>query len=348
VSPRAFSISLRDTPTQWGDEETPVNWGVRIVPQQQEWVIERFGKFSRVLEPGLHLLIPFVDVIAYVRSRKEISIPIPNQAAITMDNVAINVDGVLYVRVIDSVKASYGVENLRYAITQLAQTTMRSELGKISLDKTFAERESLNQSIVESINKAADAWGVQCLRYEIKDIAPPGSVKNAMDLQAEAERKKRATILESEGLRQSQINSAEGERQSQILRARGEAEAAVTRARATAQSISMVAVALLKSGGHEAVSLRVAEQYVKAWGQVAQKGTTILLPSNPQDPASMIASALGIYDTLRKKTAKAVEGEAEEEQESPDKVEETPADELPLKEIPIEPLNILDPSRPLK
>jgi hypothetical protein len=180
--------------------QSPYNFGLVIVPQQRAYVIERFGKFNRVLSPGLHILIPFVDKIAYVHTLKESAIPVPGQTAITMDNVTISIDGVLYVKVQDPVLASYGVSDIYYAMVQLAQTTMRSELGKITLDKTFAERESLNMNIVESLNKAAQPWGIQCLRYEIKDILPPTSVKNAMDMQAEAERRKRAQILDSEGV----------------------------------------------------------------------------------------------------------------------------------------------------
>jgi len=168
----------------------PINYGVRIVPQQMAWVVERFGKFSHVLEPGLRWMVPIVDRIAYVHSLKEEAIIVPNQTAITMDNVTIDIDGVLYLRVVNAEKASYGIEDVRFAMTQLAQTTMRSELGKITLDKTFAERESLNANIVDSINEAAFAWGIECLRYEIRDITPPPSVKHAMDMQAEAERKK--------------------------------------------------------------------------------------------------------------------------------------------------------------
>lgn len=280
----------------------PVNVGIRVVPQQMAWVVERFGKYDRVLEPGLRFLIPLVDRISYVHSLKEEAIIIPNQTAITMDNVTIDIDGVLYLRVVDAAKASYGVDDVLFAMTQLAQTTMRSELGKITLDKTFAERESLNANIVESINQAAAAWGIECLRYEIRDISPPVSVRHAMDMQAEAERRKRAQILDSEGSRQAEINKAEGGRQARILEAQGEAEALLAKARATAESVTVLAAAVQLPGGHDAVSLRVAEQYVAAFGQLAKKGTTLMLPANTGDPSAMVAQAMGIYQTMVKQS----------------------------------------------
>lgn len=280
--------------------QLPINYGVRVVPQQQAWIVERLGKFGRVLESGLHFLIPIVDKIAYVHSLKEEAIPIPNQTAITADNVAIAVDGVVYLRVNDPVKASYGVDDYYFATTQLAMTTMRSELGKMTLDKTFAEREALNISIVEQINKATHDWGVECLRYEIRDITPPAGVRQAMDMQAEAERKKRATILDSEGQRQSEINVAEGARQSLILQAEGEARATITKARATADSVRVIAEAIRKHGGSEAVSLRIAEQYIKAFSHLAKSTNTMLLPTNAGDPTAMIAQALSIYKNVVK------------------------------------------------
>jgi len=196
----------------------PVNFGVRVVPQQSAWVVERFGKFSTVLKPGINFLIPVVDKIAYVHSLKEEAIPVPNQQAITRDNVSLTMDGVLYVRIVDPY-ASYGVQNPLYAVVQLAQTTMRSELGKMTLDNTFEEREQLNAKIVVAINEAAEVWGVQCMRYEIRDIIPSASVRSVMDMEAEAERRKRAQILDSEGERKAEINIAEGLKQSQILKA---------------------------------------------------------------------------------------------------------------------------------
>ena len=286
--------------------------GFRIVPQQQAWIVETLGKFDRKLEPGLNLLIPYVQRVAYKHNLKEDAIDVPAQAAITNDNVTLKIDGVLYVRIIDAVAASYGVSDPYYAVTQLAQTTMRSEIGKLALDKTFEERDRLNTNIVASINEAAKAWGVQCMRYEIKDISPPQTVLNAMEMQVAAERNKRALILDSEGKRQSQINISEGQKQQvvlqseaamtdQINRAKGEAEAIKAVADATAQGIRVVASAIQDKGGADAVSLRVAEQYVTAFGNLAKTSNSVIVPANVTDISGTIAQALTVFENMKKK-----------------------------------------------
>ncbi|GIL67184.1 hypothetical protein Vafri_20615 [Volvox africanus] len=287
----------------------PANIGVLIVPEKTAYVIERFGRYQGTLGSGLHFLIPLVDRVAYVHSLKELAIPISQQTAITKDNVTITIDGVLYVKVMDAFKASYGVDNALYAVGQLAQTTMRSELGKITLDKTFEEREALNHNIVRSINEAAEAWGLQCLRYEIKDIMPPRGIVQAMELQAEAERRKRANILESEGVRQSKINVAEADKQQVILAseaarqqainmAQGEAEALFATASATARSLNVVSEALIRGGGADAAALRVAEKYLEAFRQLAKETTTLVLPANASEPTAMVTQAMAIYKSL--------------------------------------------------
>lgn len=282
---------------------------IKIVPQQQAWVLERLGKFDRVLEPGLNILIPIIERVAYKHTLKEQAMDVHAQTAISKDNVTLQIDGVLYVKIVDATAASYGVDNPYYAISQLAQTTMRSEIGKLKLDKTFEEREALNIAIVTSINEAAVNWGIQCMRYEIKDIQPPATILEAMELEVAAERQKRAKILESEGHRQAQINVAEGEKAQVVLnseaaytdqvnRAKGEGEAILFVAEATAKGIDIVAEAIKKEGGTNAVSLRVAEQYMEAFSKLAKENNTLILPADVSAPSNFIAQALTIYDKL--------------------------------------------------
>ncbi len=286
--------------------------GAKTVPQQQAWIVENLGKFDRKLEPGLNIIIPFIQRVAYKHSLKEMAVDVPEQAGITRDNVTLALDGVLYVRIIDPVAASYGVSDPIYAVQLLAQTTMRSEIGKLTLDKTFEERETLNANIVSAINQAAQSWGIQCMRYEIKNITPPNSVLKAMELQMAADRQKRATILESEGKRQSQINVAEGRKQEivlqseaaqieQVNRAKGEAEAILAVAEANAKGIALIASAIGQAGGSEAVSFKIAEQYVTAFNQLAKTSTTVLMPANPGDAGSMVAQALTVFDSIKNK-----------------------------------------------
>jgi len=284
--------------------------GVKFVPQQQVWIVERMGRYRASMQAGLNFLIPFIDNISYRHSLKEEAVDIPSQTAITKDNVTLIIDGILYLKITDPKQASYGVGDARYAITQMAQTTMRSELGKMTLDRTFLERDNLNVSIVQSINEASVVWGIQCLRYEIKDITPPDNVRQAMELQVAAERKKRAEVLDSEGKRQSQINIAEGIRQEvvlkseaamtdQINRAKGEAEAILQVAKATAEGIEMVAASIDKSGGEKAVALRLAEQYIEAFSKLAKENNTLILPAKTDDAGSMVAQALSIFNSIQ-------------------------------------------------
>ncbi|GFW47678.1 stomatin-like protein 2, mitochondrial [Trichonephila clavipes] len=230
LSPKLLQLNIPHKESVRYAQSTPINTIIMFVPQQEAWVVERMGRFNRILQPGLNFLVPIVDKVKYVQSLKELAIDIPKQSAITLDNVTLNIDGVLYLRVVDPYKASYGVEDPEFAITQLAQTTMRSELGKISLDSVFRERESLNFAIVEAINKASNAWGIDCLRYEIRDIRLPQRVNEAMQMQVEAERKKRAAILESEGIREADINVAEGKKRARILSSEAEKTEQINRA----------------------------------------------------------------------------------------------------------------------
>ncbi|CAD5206494.1 unnamed protein product [Bursaphelenchus okinawaensis] len=288
---------------------------VNFVPQQEAWVVERMGRFYKILEPGINVLIPFVDSIKYVQSLKEIAIEIPQQGAITLDNVQLQLDGVLYLRVVDAYKASYGVDDPEFAVTQLAQTTMRSEVGKISLDTVFKEREQLNVSIVESLNKAAEPWGLVCMRYEIRNMTMPERIQQAMQMQVEAERKKRAAILESEGHRDAAVNVAEGEKKARILaseafmkeqinQAEGKARAIELEASARQRGLAMVAESLNKNGGKGAASLAVAEQYVKAFSGLAKSTNTLIVPANAADANSMIAQAMTVYQKMNDQTIK--------------------------------------------
>jgi regulator of protease activity HflC (stomatin/prohibitin superfamily) len=279
--------------------------GVRIVPQQSAFVVERLGRFNGVLTPGLNVIIPFVDKIAYRHTLKEIALDIPEQVCITKDNVQVGVDGVVFLQVVDPKLASYGISNYHFAVSQLAQTTMRSEIGKIVLDKCFEERSNINASVVAAIDEAASGWGVKVLRYEIKNITPPGTVLMAMEKQMQAEREKRATILQSEGQKQSAVNLAEGQkqkvvlesealRQQQINEAEGEAAAIIAVADATAQGIRRVADAIRSEGGLEAVQLRVAERLVEQYGKLAKETNTMILPANFADIGSLIAAAMSV------------------------------------------------------
>ena len=276
-----------------------------VVPQQNAYVVERLGKYSKTLNAGFHILIPFLERIAYKHTLKEQAVDIAEQICITKDNVQVGVDGVLYMQVLDPARASYGIGNYMFAISQLAQTTLRSEIGKIDLDRTFEERGTINQNVVAELDKASDPWGVKVLRYEIKNINPPQDVLSAMEKQMRAEREKRAVILTSEGVRDAKINEAEGEKQrvikeseavkiEQINEAQGEAEAILAVATATAEGLRKVANAVTDQGGPEAMQLRIAEQYISEFGKLAQTGNTFVVPANLGDLTSMMALATDI------------------------------------------------------
>jgi len=285
---------------------------IKFVPQNRAWMIERFGKFQGVKEAGLNFIIPFIDQVAADRSLKEQAVDVPSQSAITKDNITLSVDGVLYFRVLDPYKATYGVDDYVFAVTQLAQTTMRSELGKMELDKTFEERSQLNAAIVESINEASEPWGIQVLRYEIKDIVPPRSVMDAMEAQMKAERVKRAQILESEGDRQSAINVAEGKKQAQvlaaeadkteqILKAEGEARAITAVAEAQADALRKVGEAADTEQGQKAIQLDLATKAISAKEAIARESSVVLLPEGGTDASSLVASSMSIINSLNKK-----------------------------------------------
>jgi regulator of protease activity HflC (stomatin/prohibitin superfamily) len=278
---------------------------IRIVPQKQAYIVERLGKYSRTLEAGFHILTPFFDRVAYKRDLKEEAVDVPPQDCITKDNIAVEVDGILYMQVVDPKKAAYGINNYQYASAQLAQTTMRSVIGKLDLDKTFEERETINSAIVDAVDKASDPWGVKVTRYEVKNITPPPSIKDAMEKQMRAEREKRANIAESEGDKQAKINRAEGDRQEMIARSEGEKQKRINEAEgraveilkvaeATANGIREIASAINEKGGVNAVNLRIAEQYLDEFGKLAKTNNSIIIPSDLSDIAGMIKAASSV------------------------------------------------------
>jgi regulator of protease activity HflC (stomatin/prohibitin superfamily) len=278
---------------------------VRVVPQQSAYVVERFGRYNRTLDAGFHILVPGMDLVAYKHSLKELAADIAEQTCITKDNVQVGVDGVLYLQVLDPQRASYGITNYMFAIAQLAQTTLRSEIGKIDLDRTFEARGAINANVVHELDKASSPWGVKVLRYEIKNITPPKDVLHAMEKQMRAEREKRAVILSSEGERDAKINQAEGEKQrvikeseaskqQQINEAQGQAEAILAVATATAEGLRRVGLSLSQEGGIHAMQLRIGEEYIKQFGKLAQEGNTMIVPANVSDLSSIIAMATRI------------------------------------------------------
>jgi len=288
---------------------------IKFVPQNRAYIIERFGKFQSTKEAGLNFILPYFDRVAADRSLKEQAVDVPEQSAITRDNISLMVDGVLYFRVLDPYKATYGVEDYAFAVTQLAQTTMRSELGKMELDKTFEERDILNTNIVTAINTAAGPWGIQVMRYEIKDIIPPPSIMEAMEAQMKAERVKRAQILESEGDRQAAINRAEGEKASvvlaaeadkseQILRAQGEASAIIAVAEAQAEALNKVGEAANTEAGQKAIQLDLATRAIEAKQAIAKESSVVLLPDSSTEAASVVAQATSIIAALTGKNSK--------------------------------------------
>lgn len=273
-----------------------------IVPQKSAYIVERLGKYSSTLEAGLHILLPFIDVVSYKLSMKEEAFDVPSQMCITRDNIAVEVDGILYLQVMDPMKASYGINNYKFASTQIAQTTMRSVIGRLELDKTFEERDMINTSIVEAVDKASEPWGIKVTRYEIKNIIPPQSIKDAMEKQMRAEREKRALIAESEGDKQARINRADGEKQQNIALSEGEKQRRINEAdgraaeiekvaMATAKGIREIAIAINQDGGISAVNLRIAEQYLNEFGKLAKTNNTMIIPSNLSDISGIIAAA---------------------------------------------------------
>ena len=297
---------------------------IKIVPQQNAWIVERLGKYKTTLSPGFNAIIPFIDRVAYKHSLKEIPLDVPSQVCITRDNTQLQVDGILYFQVTDPMRASYGSSNYVMAISQLAQTTLRSVIGRLELDKTFEERDMINAKVVEAVDEAALNWGVKVLRYEIKDLTPPAEILRAMQAQITAEREKRARIAQSEGLKIEQINLASGEREAEIKKSEGEAQAAVNAsqgekvarinraqgeaealklvAQASADAIRLVADAINQPGGNEAVNLKVAEQYVDAFAKLAKEGNTLIMPANVADIGSLVSAGMSIIKGQQGKT----------------------------------------------
>ncbi len=278
---------------------------ITIVPQKSAYILERFGKYRTTLEAGFHILMPFIDKVAYKHSLKEQAVDVPSQVCITRDNISVEVDGILYMQVVDPKKASYGINNYAFAATQLAQTTMRSVIGKLELDRTFEERETMNGAIVAAVDKASDPWGVKVTRYEVRNIVPPQSIKDAMEKHMRAEREKRALIAESEGDRQAKINRSEGDRQELIKRSEGEKQKRINEAEgrareieaiaiATAKGIREIATAINEEGGMNAVNLRIAEQYLGEFGKLAKENNTMIIPSDLSDIAGMVATAMTV------------------------------------------------------
>jgi regulator of protease activity HflC (stomatin/prohibitin superfamily) len=283
---------------------------VRVVSQKSAFIVERLGKYQQTLEAGFHILVPFLDRVAYRHTLKESAIDVESQTCITKDNISIEVDGILYLQIVDPKKASYGIDNYKFASTQIAQTTMRSVIGKLELDRTFEERDTINSVIVEAVDKASDPWGVKVTRYEIKNIVPPQSIKEAMEKQMRAEREKRALIAESEGDKQARINRAEGSRQELIAHSEGEKQKRINEAEgraaeiekvaeATAIGLKMIAAAIQEEGGADAVNLRIAEQYLTEFGKLAKENNTMILPADLTDVSKIIATATTVMKQVK-------------------------------------------------
>ena len=283
----------------------------RVVPQREQFVIERLGKYAKTLDAGFHILVPFVDVVAYRHTLKEQTVDVPSQSCITKDNISVEIDGVIYLQVNDARAASYGIQDYMFATSQLAQTTLRSEIGKIELDRTFEERETINSQVVHAVDRAAEPWGVKILRYEIKDIVPPASVKDALEKQMRAERERRAVVASSEGERQARINVSEGERQEainlseaeklrQINEAEGRAEEIRLIAEATAAGVRAVGAAVSEPGGKDAINLRVAEQWVTEFGKLAKANNTMIVPAQLGDVSTLVSTVMGTMGNIQK------------------------------------------------